>query len=56
MRAKAPSMNMSTVEATPLKSTPILDVENYVTLPSPAPQNLERSVFNLFEKPEIKPR
>jgi hypothetical protein len=52
---KAAKITMSTVEA-PSKSTPLIDVEKYLSLPAPVAQNLERSVFNLYEKPDFKPR
>ena len=56
MRAKPADIKMSSVEAPPLNSTPLIDVGKYVKMAPPAPQQLERSIFNLFEKPEIKPR
>jgi hypothetical protein len=33
-----------------------MDVEKYLNMPPPHHQNLERSMFNLYDKPEIKPR
>ena len=53
MRAKPADIKMSAVEAPPKNSTPLIDVGKYVKMTPPAPQQLERSVFNLFEKPEI---
>ena len=54
MRAQVATMQMaSTLEAPPSHSTP-LNVEKYVGLPPPVHQKLERSMFNLYEKPSYK--